>query len=191
MRRRVSHVGKVLFGALLLAFVIQMLRPPDLPERLQSPILPAQINLDLENAATDPRVSGLRYSDEQVNAYLAYLLRNKQAALNKYYLKFERAVVAFREGFCDVAVERSLFGLSIVTSGSYNATLRDGKIVVASRGGYVGRMPVHPALMKYIDVVFADVRGALERERKSLAKLGSIEFHPQIVFITAKPTPQT
>jgi hypothetical protein len=98
-------------------------------------------------------------------------------------------VVDFQEGFCDIAVERSLFGLPVVTSGSLET--RAGKIAVGNRGGYVGRMPVHPALMKSCNVLFADVRGALERDRKLLAKLGSIEFHPQTVSITAKAAPQT
>lgn len=190
-RQRFFQLSKLLLAALLLATVVQMLRPPDLPERAKSPVLAAQINMDLENAATNPRVGTLRYSDEQVNEYLAYALRSKQTALSKFYLKFERAVVDFQEGFCELAVERSLFGLSLVTSGSYTAAMRDGKIEVANRAGYIGRMPVHPALMKYAGVLFADVRGALERDRKSLAKLGSIEFHPQTVLIAPKAAPQT
>lgn len=44
--------------------------------------------------------------------------------------------------------------------------------------------------MKSCNLLFADVRGALERDLKSLAKLGSIEFHPQTVSFTAKAPPQ-
>ncbi len=190
-RQRFFGFSKLSLGALLLAAIIQMLRPPHLPARPKDPAWSTQINMDLENAATDPRVGVLRYSDEQVNAYLAYTLQSKQVALTKSFLKFERAVVDFQEGFCDIAVERSLFGLPVVTSGSYTLETRAGKIAVGNRGGYVGRMPVHPALMKSCNVLFADVRGALERDRKLLAKLGSIEFHPQTVSITAKAAPQT
>lgn len=107
MRQRVSGFSKLSLGALLLAVIIQMLRSPHLPVRPKDPAWSTQINMDLENAATDPRVGVLRYSDEQVNAYLAYTLQSKQVALTKSFLKCERAVVDFQEGFCEFAVERS------------------------------------------------------------------------------------
>ena len=75
-----------------------------------------QINLDLENAAMDPRLAApLRYSEEQVNAYLSYTLKSKQKVLSSY-LQFERVVVAFEEGVCRVTAERSLGGYSVFTT---------------------------------------------------------------------------
>ena len=184
-------VGKLLLGALILAGIVQMLRPPVLPPKAEAPLLPAQINMDMENLAMDPRLGALSYSQEQVNAFLGYRLRTKQAALSKYYLHFERLLVDVEEGYCDVTVERSLFGLPLVTTGSYSAALQNGAVTATSRGGAIGRMPVHPALMKFGGILFSDVRSALDRELKSLSKLGAIEFHPQSVVIAPKQGPQT
>jgi len=39
--------------------------------------------------------------------------------------------------------------------------------------------------MKYGDVLFTDLWKALDRERKLVAKLAAIEFHPQTVVLTA------
>ncbi len=50
-------------------------------------------------------------------------------------------------------------------------------------------MPIHPALMNYGGFLFADVRAALERERKSIAKLGALEVHPDTVIFFPKPRP--
>ena len=122
-----------------------------------------------------------------MNAYLGYTLRGKQTALDKYYLHFERVLVDLEEGYCDVSVERSLFGLPLVTTASYQAELRDGKVLLQNRGGHIGRMPVHPAVMRYAGVLFADVAKALDRDRKSLVKLGGIELHPQTVAVAPKP----
>ena len=55
LRKRFFQVSKVLLGAILLALLVQILRSPDLPPRTSSPVFPAQINLDLENASMEPR----------------------------------------------------------------------------------------------------------------------------------------
>lgn len=191
LQQRFFLFSKVLLGALLLAAIVQMLRPPDLAPKAKTSIFPAQINMDLENLSTDPRLGPLRYSEDQVNAYLGYSLRTKGAALSKYYLHFERVVVGLEEGYCNLAVERSLFGFPLVTTGSYTVAIENGKVTSNNRGGYIGRMPIHPALMKLSGFLFADVRSAVERDRKALAKLGSIEFHPQMVVIMPKQAPQT
>jgi hypothetical protein len=41
--------------------------------------------------------------------------------------------------------------------------------------------------MKYGDLLFSDVWTALDRERKSVAKMSAIEFHPHAVVLTPKP----
>lgn len=185
MRQRFFRGSKFILGSLVLAAVIQMLRTPDLPEREKAPLLPAQIHLDLENAAGNPAAGPLRYTDEQVNDYLAYALRSKQATLSKY-LNFERAVVGFDQGYFWITAERSLFGHPVSTTASYEVALQDGEFTAKNRGGSIGRLPVHPLLMKHADFVFGDLRAALERERKSIAKLGAVEFGPKLVSLTPK-----
>ncbi len=189
LRQRFFQASKLILGALFLAAIVQMLRGPELPERPKLAALPPQINIDLENA-TEGRVPALRYSDDQVTAYLAYALRGKQAALSKY-LKFERVVVGFEEGSTDFTVERSLFGYSVFTSESCSASIENGNIVTKSIGGHIGRMPIHPALMQCCGFLFTDLNGALERERKLISKMGSIEFHPHLVVLASKTPPQT
>lgn len=182
MRQRFFRASKFILGAVALAAVIQMLRTPDLPEREKAPMLPAQIHLDLENAATNPAAGPLRYTEEQVNDYLAYALRSKQATLSKY-LDFKQAVVGFEDDYFWITAERSLFGLPVSTSASYSVTLQDGALVARNRGGSIGRLPVHPLLMEHADFVFGDLRAALERERKSITKLGAVEFQPKLVSL--------
>ncbi|HEX8281321.1 MAG TPA: zinc ribbon domain-containing protein [Chthoniobacterales bacterium] len=184
LRRQFFLGSKLVLGAVVVAGIVQMLRPPDLPPPSKA-TLSAQINLELENASMDPRVGSLRYSEEQVNAYLAYSLKSKQAALSKY-LQFNRVVVSFEEGYSIVTVERSYMGVSVFATGSYTAAIENGAVVARSRGGAIGRLPVHPLLMKYGAILFADVRSALDREQRSIAKLGAIEFHPDLVVLAPR-----
>ena len=185
LKKRFFDFSKLVLGALALAAVIQMIRSPDLPEKPKEAMLPVQISLDLENASMTPGSPQLRYSDEQVNQYLGYSLKSKQTALSKY-LNFERAVVAFEQDLCRLTVERSLFGFPLYTSTAFNATVQDGNLIVKNRGGAIGRMPVHPLLMQYSGILFSDLASVLERERKSIAKLGAVELQPKLVVLTPR-----
>jgi hypothetical protein len=185
MRLLFFKTSKVILGAFVLAAVIQMILPPDVPVRPKSGEFPPQINLDLENVVLNRSTTPMQYTEAQVNAYLAGALKSKQAALSKV-LGFERAIVKFDETVCSVTAERSLFGFSIFTTTSSKVTLQNGAITAANIGGHIGRLPIHPLLMKYADPLFADLWAALDRERKTVAKMSAIEFHPQAVVLTPK-----
>jgi hypothetical protein len=96
------------------------------------------------------------------------------------------APINFDEGVCRITVERSLFGFSVFQTTSHNVTLQNGKLTASNNGGKIGRMPIHPELMKYCDILFADLWGALDSEKKLVSKMGTIEFHPKTVILTPK-----
>ena len=186
MRHMFFKTSKVILGALVTAAVIQMILPPDVPARTKTGEFPPQIGLDLENAAYSHRAAPMQYTEAQVNAYLGSALKSKQAALDNFVLRFERAFVKFDENICAVTAERSFFGYSLYTTTSSKVTLQDGALAASNNGGSIGRLPVHPLLMKYADLLFSDLWKALDRERKAVAKMGAIEFHPQAVVLTPK-----
>jgi hypothetical protein len=184
MRLMFFKISKLILGACALAVLIEMLLPPEVPERVKSIEL-QQINLDLENASTSHGAAPLQYTEAQVNAYLVNVARSKQAALSKL-LQFERALVNFDEGVCRITAERSLFGFSVFHAISYNVTLQNGTLTASNNGGSIGRMPIHPMIMKFGDILFSDLWTALDREKKSVSKMGAIEFHPKTVILTPK-----
>ena len=186
MRLMFFKVSKLILGAAALAALVQMILPPDVPPRAKTGEFPPQINLDLENAAMNHGAAPLQYTQAQVNAYLGSALKSKQAALSKLLL-FERAIVTFDESVCRITAERSLFGFSVFTTTSTKVMLQNGTLTASNNGGSIGRLPIHPLLMKYADLLFGDLWTALDRERKSVAKMSAIEFHPQAVVLTPKP----
>ena len=187
LRQRFFLWSKLILGALAAAAIVQMLRLPDLPEPPNTPIFAPQIGLDLENAATNPSAGPLTYSDEQVNAYLASTLRSKQAALSKY-LSFGRAVVTMEQGYGSLTVQRSLFGHPVSTTAIATVRLQDGALAATARGGRIGRLPVHPLLMQYGGFLFADLLEVLQRERRSIGKLGTVELQPKtVIFLPKQP----
>jgi hypothetical protein len=188
-RAKIRHVffktSKVILGALAMAAIIQMILPPDMPPRPKTGDFPPQITLDMENALLNHSAAPLQYTEAQVNAYLGSALKSKQTALSKL-LQFERAIVKFDENVCAITAERSLFGFSLFTTTSSKVSLQNGTLSATNNGGSIGRLPVHPMLMKYADPLFSDLWTALDRERKAISKMGAIEFRPQAVVLTPK-----
>ena len=182
---RVRHnffaVSKLVLAAVAAAALVEMALPPELPAPTK--IVSPQIDLDLENAHLRP--SPLEYSQDQINAYLTYRLISKKKALTYPFLTFVRATASFREGACTIGVERSLFGYSIFSRTSHRVDTSAGKIAATNVGGWIGRLPIHPAIMQFGDIIFADLWSVLERERKLIGKMGAVNFHDGSVTITA------
>ena len=173
--------SKLMLAAAITAGVAQMVLPPEFPApiKVSSPV---QMDLELENAVLKSVV--LNYSQQDTNAYLTYRLAGKKKALNNPVLDFERAAVVFKEGTCVIGWERSCFGYPLYSLSSYRVDMSSGKMSAVNNGGWIGRLPIHPALMQFADIIFADLWKALDRERKLLTKMGSVAFHDGSVTIT-------
>jgi hypothetical protein len=181
-RQNFFAISKLALAAAALAVLVEIALPPELPAPTKS--VAPQIDLDLENAASHLKPGPLEYSQDQINAYLTYRLTSKKKALNNPVLTFVRATASFREGACTIGVERSLFGYSLFSRASYRVDTGAGKISATNEGGWIGRMPVHPVIMQFGDIIFLDLWSALERERKLLGKMGAVSFHDGSVSIT-------
>jgi hypothetical protein len=175
---------KLMLAAAITAILVQMALPPEFPAPIKVSA-PVQMDLELENAILKSAV--LNYSQQDANAYLTYRLAGKKKALNNPILNFERAAVVFKERTCVVGWERSCFGYPLYSLSSYRVDMSSGKISAVNNGGWIGRLPIHPAIMQFADIIFADLWKALDRERRLLAKMGSVDFHDGSVTI-APPT---
>ncbi|HEY6070258.1 MAG TPA: zinc ribbon domain-containing protein [Chthoniobacterales bacterium] len=182
-RQNFFAVSKLALAAAVVAALVEIALPPEVPAPTK--MVPQQIDLDLENVSSYQKAGPLEYSQEQINAYLAYRLTSKKKALNKPLLTFVRATASFREGACTIVVERALFGYSLFSGVSYRVDASGGRIAATNDGGWIGRLPIHPAIMQFGDVIFADLWLALERERKLLGKMGAMNFHDGSVTIAA------
>lgn len=165
---------KLLLAAAGTAGLLQMFLPPEFPAPVKT-TAPVQLDLELESASYKPVV--LTFSQQDVNAYLTSRLSTKKKALNKPLLNFERAAIVFKEGHCIFGWERSVFGYPVYALSSYHVDLNKGKITAVNDAGWIGRLPIHPALMKYADVIFADLWKALDRERRLVSKMSSVVVH--------------
>ena len=181
-RQNFFTASKLILAAAVTAGFLQMFLPPEFPPAVKT-TAPVQLDLELENASYKPVV--LTFSQQDVNAYLTSRLSTKKKALNKPLLNFERAAVELKEGRCIIGWERSLFGYSIYSRASYRVDSSKGKISAVSDGGWIGQLPIHPALMKYADIIFADLWKALDRERRLISKMTTVELHDGSVTLAS------
>ena len=186
LRLAFFKVAKVVLAAAALAALAEIMLSPELPEPPKSGTIAPQIAMDLENAKTYHRPAGLQYSQQDVNAYLASALKNKKKALDVPLINFERAFVQFKDGECAVTTERSIFGYSLFLTSHYQVNVKDGKPVYTLSGANLGRLPVHPEIMKRADFFVADVVHAMTRERMEVAKLSSVKFDAGQVLLTPR-----
>ena len=182
LRQNFFAVAKVALGAAGAAALVLIATPAEVPAPTK--VIPPQMDLDLESAASFQKPGPLEYSQEQVNAYLAYRLTSKKKALSKPFLDFVRASASFHDSACTIAMERSFFGYSIFTRSSFRLNTGSGKTAVQNVGGWIGQLPVHPAIMQYGNIIFADLWNALDREHKLIAKMAAVNFHDAGVTIT-------
>ena len=179
---------KILLGAVCLAAIIEMILPPDLPSQPNEVIFAPMINMDLASALESHQPARLTYNEEQVNSYLAASVRRSNSPAKEGFVPLARISVKFEEGVFGISIERQLLGFSIYARSSYRVRVEDGKIANVNTGGHVGRMPIHPALMKFAGaLLFSNTWETLARERKDVARLEGIEFHPQSVTLVIPP----
>lgn len=177
---------KIVLAALAAAALVVTLLPPDVPPAVKTETLPAQINLSLENLTESRQPQTIQFSEGDVNAYLANVMKHKKEKLEHPLLDFERAILGFTEGNCRVTMERSIFGYSIFTSADYDVQVKDGKITATPKSAAIGRMPIHPSALPYAGFLFSDAVAAMDREHKLLNKVGSIQLHDKMVEVANK-----
>jgi len=176
---------KVILAASVAAALLEILIPPDVPPVVKSETLPPQINLSLEDLTESKQPKALQFSEDDVNAYLANVMKHKKEKLNHPLLAFERAMLGFSEGNCRVTIERSIFGYSIFSSGDYDVQITNGKIVATPKSAAIGRMPIHPSALPYTGFLFSDAASVMDREHKLLNKLGSVRLHEKVVEVSS------
>ncbi|MBS0658748.1 MAG: zinc ribbon domain-containing protein [Verrucomicrobia bacterium] len=183
VRARTIATLKSLGVAFGLALVLTIFRVPDAyPERLSNDDAAAApfIYDDLQAAMNQGSSRRFAYTQAQVNAYLQTAYRSRDTVVP--LLKFDRVVVLFEEGSVEVAAQFEIASLLPVSlSSRQRVVLRDGRIDNQVIGGRIGRLSIPGPVMKLAELAWGPLWKLLERDRKNVAKLQSINFRQTIV----------
>ena len=177
----------------LVASLYQMTRWPDgvppMPKKggvVETP----QLIMAIEDAKSLRSPQLLAFDTNTVNSYLAGALRAKDAGPLSDYVKFDRAYVALDEGDFRMTAQQSAFNFPLFAAVDYSLAIAGDKVSATILAGRIGRLPVHPAIMGYADVIFQKVWDALRREHKLVDGMQSIAVHQNQIVMMTKPAPR-
>jgi len=189
-RAKLKAIGKslvrVMFGAGLVALLLDMVLPPEVPAPTKKETFVSSLRFDLESMGTKHQPPQIEVTEDQANGFIASNVKSKHESLDKTMLEFKRALVAFHERRCDFTTERAFMGYwSIYLTSLYQPELKDGKLSGKIVGGRIGRLPIHPKLAQYMGPLFGDAVGVLDRDLKLVSKLRSFELHEKRAVLMA------
>lgn len=148
LRRLTLRTVKFVLGAVCCAAIVVMLLPPSFPPEPKSYEFAPMINMDMMSVLASRQTTPLIYTEQQVNAYLSSIVKRKDTAAGSWF-PLRRLFVQFKEGLCTINVERQLYGgLSLCSGNTYRVRLENGKLFAEPTSAFIGRMPIHPALLK-------------------------------------------
>jgi hypothetical protein len=176
--------------ALAASVLIQIARPPDdvPPQPKKEELLDTPpVRSGLENLLEAPGPMKLPIKEEDINTYLYKTVKSKSTGLIGDEIKFVRVFVKMNEDEIRITTQPSLFNYPLYGSIYYQLAIKDNAIQATCTGGNFGRMPVDPRLMKYLDVAFKQLWGALSKEKKLLDRAQSVDVHKGFIEVTSKP----
>jgi len=188
-RAKLKAIGKslvrVMFGAGLVALLLDMVLPPELPTPKKDALV-SGLRFDLETMATKRQPPRLEVTEDQANGFMASAIKSKHLALDKPMLEFRRALVAIHEQRCDFTTERAFMGYwSLYMTCLYHPELKDGHVSVKITGACIGRLPIYPKPAQKMGPLFSDALGTIGNDLKHVSQLGSVELHEKRAVLTA------
>jgi hypothetical protein len=183
---------KSLFNALLWAILVAMViliarSPDDVPPVLKKDELadapPLASILEEQMQVRSPQ--SLSMDEATINKYLAATVKAQSSDGTSDYFKFDRVFVNLSEGVCRITIQHSLFGHPIYLGSDYQLAIANNQLQATPVGGSLGRLPVHPQLMQYSDILFEKLWEALKREHRLMDSMQTVEVHKgRIVAVT-------
>lgn len=172
-----------LLFAFIVGCLIQMARVPEgIPDRPEDLLDYPPVGMDLADRTISGQANIARYSEDEVNAYLAGSVKSKSDGVMADYVKFGRPLALFDDGHCTVGFEQLVLDYPLYVMGSYEVEMVGGELVATSIGGKIGRLPIPAIIMKYADqLLFKHLKEALKRDVTTLSRVSGVKFTEDLV----------
>ncbi len=173
--REAKAFAQVMIWSILVAVIIQAVRPPDGLPSVQKNALPRLISSDISDALEAPQPRTITLTEPEINTYLKSSIHEaKDANFLASVIEFERAYVHLTPGVCNIGMEKNLWGLPLFFSTAYKLDVVNGAFVATNIGGSFGRLPIHPALMSGFSYAFQGLWNAFHRDQENMKKMQSV-----------------
>lgn len=173
----------VFWAAVVAAVNVAIRKPADVPENKNE--LPGRlIQSELMEATQSPAPRAIAFSEADVNGALKQSLR--RAASGGEGTDIDRAFAIFRPGVAHVGLEQTLLGFPIYSGIDYRLGIQGGKFAPVLVGGSIGRLPIHPAAMQYLDFYFNKLWATMKREHDQLDRMQTITVQQGSIMLVTK-----
>jgi hypothetical protein len=175
----------VAWGAVVAA-VIQIIRPPEgaPPEKGEIPLRP--VSTVVAQLAESPQPRSLTLNQVELNYLMKTQVKAKDSGVPG--IKFDRAYGILLPGEVRVGVQQSIWTYPLHALMGFKPEYNNGIFQPKLVSGYVGRLPVHPAVMEYVAYAFP-FRGlfaSMKRERDLLQKLRDVRVEKGSVTLISR-----
>lgn len=181
-----------MLSSIVTAMVLLMLMPPDdVPAMKERKDLTdtRQISMEFEDALqanTPMAIPPMTESD--INDFLLYTIKPKPSDWLGDWATLNRVFTNLDEDQIRISVEEKIFGLPVYDSVYYKLSMKDNKLQATVKGGNIGRLQIHPNLVKNIAFAFDNLWVALARNKKQLDHCQSVDVHKGHVDVITLPT---
>jgi hypothetical protein len=184
LRRELGALVKTIVCAVLVAMVVQALRPPANLPPAKSEGLPRLVASDLGDLADSAAPRAGAFTEDELNTYL----RSKTIAKGTVPgVEFKRAYLDLEPGTARIGVEKSIYGYSIYMGSLYHIEATNGVLVAVNRGGNIGRLPIDPRIMEPLSpMIFGSLAEALQREYGLLKRMQTLVIRKDRVDMVSK-----
>ncbi|MDB6148565.1 MAG: hypothetical protein JWQ44_13 [Chthoniobacter sp.] len=181
--REVKALFRVLIWAAIAAALVLMARRPEGVPEGRNELATRMVQSELGEAIESPAPRAIGFTEADINSALKQSIKKVDSVVPG--IKFERAFVTLLPGTVRLTTERTIFGFSMFSSIQHLVEMKDGKFAPVVNGGSVGRLQIHPQVMKYLDYPFRGFWTALKREKEQVQKIQRISVTKgQVVLVT-------
>jgi len=166
------------------AFILLVLAPDGVPadkHEMQTRFP----NMELEELVDASQPHTTSFSEAEINAFLASGKIKANSLIPG--VAYHRSFVNLTPGSCRITIEKTVFGYSLYFGTLHRVEAASGVLSTTNIGGNIGRLPIHPLLMRYLDMVlYTDLATSLKREYTELKKLQALHIEKGKVILTGR-----
>jgi hypothetical protein len=175
---------QVCIWAALVALLVQIFRSPQGVPAASEELSTRMLATEIAAIQSTSVAKQLVVTEQDANTYLRTLKTKVGPGLFRG-VTFKRAFVNFEPGTCRLGVEQSFWGQPVYYSITYFLEVRDGRFMATPMSAGVGRVSIHPSLLKGAELAFRGLSQALSRERDFMSKMQAVTVEKgRILFVT-------
>lgn len=183
-----------MLSALLVAVLLLIaMQPDDVPAAGSNDILPdVSPTMELEDALSQTTAQPLQFKQDDINAFLASKIKGEGNGMLGDSVKLVRAFAILDDDRIRITADETIFGLHVYSTIYYKLEIANNKLQATVKGGSLGRLQIHPNVMKNLSSIFDKIwqSSEMKQDKRLLDECKSVDVHKGVMDIVTLPAAQ-